>query len=360
MIVAILILILSFVGSKGEVIERLEIPVGIGYDIEKNSAQTSYSIPLLMYSFEQEGKTVTYILTGKATNTAETREERHLKTGKKFILGLNRSFVFSEDMASYGIRGIIDILVTNPQINDRAVCIVCKGKTEDILNYKVKGYSSSAELLEGMGKNLKQFNFFSNQYALLDLVVRIDAEGRNALLPYVEITPKGIETTGLAIFKEDKMVAKTNIKEARILNILKERNVKGILTIQENAKEYINFYAVSKRKVKCEKKDGKYKFIIDLDIKGSIESNELYKNIHGDTKVLKKFEENMKISVEKMCSDFIDKIKGEYKVDVLDLGRVAAAKYGRRTGVDWNKVISDSEIQVNVKISVDTEGKGDY
>lgn len=368
-IATILTMIISFVGSKGEVVENLEIPAGIGYDIEKASDDTvDYNISMLDYAVEGKDKVTTTILSGKGVDIGRTRETRSLRSSRKFILGLNRVFISSEDAARYGFHNIVDILLNNAQINDRAVWAICNGKAEDIFKLKIQGYSSSAEYIEGMVKNLRQFNFFPMQYTFVDMVVRMDAEGRNMLLPYIEViaksTEKGIEknieTTGLAIFRGDKFIGKADINEAKIINILRENNVKGMLTLRENSKKYINCYSTSKRKVKCYKEDGNYKFIIDLDIKGEIASNDLDESITKDAKDLKKFEEQMKTSVEKMCNESLDKIKCEYKTDVLELGRVAAAKYGRGTGVDWNKVICRSDIKVNVKFSVTSIGRGSY
>lgn len=67
---------------------------------------------------------------------------------------------------------------------------------------------------------------------------------------------------------------------------------------------------------------------------------------------------------EKFCrkkaNEAIKNIKCKYKTDVLDLGKIAISKYGRGTGTDWDKVVCDSEIQINVKFKVNTEGRGDY
>jgi len=356
LITVTLIYILCFIGVKGELVENLQIPVGVGADID--SANT-YKVPFLAYSFEDD-KITSRIYNGNSKSLGETRENRQLKSATKSMIGLTRVFVFSEHIAKFGLRNFLDICINNANINDRALCVICKGTSEDMLQYKVEGYPNSAEFIDGMVKNLQEFNFFSLQYTLIDLLVRVDTEGRNALLPIVEIKDSTIETTGLAIFKKDTMVGKADLKEARIINILKENNVKGILTLQKDSKKFINCYTVSKRKMKCDKINGKYKFIITLDLKGNIVSNELYDNINNDHTVLKKFEEDMKIDVEKMCNESINKIKCEYKTDVLDLGRIAASKYGKGTGTDWNKVICDSDIEVNVKFSVITEGRGDF
>ena len=179
-------------------------------------------------------------------------------------------------------------------------------------------------------------------------------------MPYIEKTDKGIEITGMALFKKDKMVTKINIDELKIMNMLKENDVKGILTIQKNANEYINYYATSKRKIFCTKEGSKYKFTINIDLKGDIIADTLYKNLQDSPKKDAEFNKKMAEEVKKKCYDFIAKMKNQYKVDCLDLGQVAAAKYGRQTGVDWNSIVCNSQIEVNVKVKIQKTGRGDY
>lgn len=362
----IFILLIAFINEQGDLVENLQIPVGAGYDIQDYSSYADYQISLLIHSYGSENeddggvKAMNRLIVSKGKNIPETREKRQLKSDKAPMIGLTKVQVLSESIARFGIRNIIDIWINNPQLNDRGICVVCKGKAEDIINYPVKGSLSSVEYIEGMVRNSKQFNFFPMQYSIMDIIVRVDAEGRTLLLPYIEATNEGLKISGLAIFKGDKLVAVSNIDEARIINILHEKSVKGTFTLQKDSKEYMNFFTASKRKVRCSKKDGKYSFVIDLDLKGQIISNELNENILNDTKELKKVEEAMKNEIQDKINKLIKRIKEEYKVDFLGLGKFAAAKYGRGTGVDWNEIISDSNIEINVKFSVDTEGRGSY
>lgn len=356
-----IIFIWSFIGSKGELVENVSTPIALGMDIDKKGEKDiSYKIPIAIYVYENSNNITSRVITGTARTIGDTRENRQVKNDKKYLLGLEKMFVTGEETARYGMGGIMDILVHNPQINDRATMIICKGKAEDTLKYEMKEYANSAEFIYDMIKNSKYFNFFPQQYTIMDLIVRIDAEGRNSVLPYVELKEKGPEITGVALLKRDKMVAKADIEEAKIINLLKENKVRGMLDIQKSPKEYINYYAKSNRKVQCYKKGEKYKFVINLNLNGTIESNELYKNLNKDTKVLKEFTRDMENSVKNMCENFISKSKCEYNVDFLDLGRIAAAKYGRESGVDWNKVVCDSDIEVNVKVKVEAEGRGKY
>lgn len=359
-IVMISIFIISFMGSKGQPVENLEIPVGVGADIEKKGGFIVYKVPVEVYSFKESNKISSYVLSGESLSIGGTRADRQLKSGKRFILGLNKIFVFSEDLAKYGLNNFIDLCITNAQGNDSAQCIVCQGKAEDMLKYKVKGYESSSDYMYGMMQNLNQFNFFSTKYGVMDVIIAMDAEGRTVLLPYMGIKDGLIETTGLAIFNKDKMVGTLNIDETRVINMLKDDDVKGNLTIQKSSKKYINLYATAKNKVQCYKENGKYRFVINLNLKGEIVTNQLYDNLNSDQKQMKRFEKDMEELVEKNCNYTLHKVISEYKIDVLDLGRIAAAKYGRNIGANWNKIVSNSDIKVNVKVKVDNQGRGKY
>lgn len=362
-VIFILILIIifsySFIGSKGEMVESLDIPVAIGADLEgKEEVATVLSV----YEFQSSGDITSRVLKSTGRNIGETRNERQRKSNKKFLLGVEKLYIASEAYAQQGIDNMIDILVNNPTVSDRSPTIVFNGKIEELLKYKIEGYPSSGDYIEGMIKNSMYYNFFTNQFTMMDLIVRVKAEGRNSVLPYIELNQeeKVPEITGFAIFKEDKMVGKTDMKGARAISLLRFSGGKGMITIQEDPKHYINFYAESKRKVKCNKTDGKYNFVINIDLKGTIASNELDNSIMKDPKALKKFTSDVEDQVKKACTEYINKAKNEYKTDILELGRVAAAKYGRQTGVDWDKVVSESNIEVKVKATVKDEGRGAY
>jgi Ger(x)C family germination protein len=357
---SIFILLISFIGSQGELVENLELLAGVGADIEKDDGETTYVVPLLTYSAGTGEELVPSILTGEGYSIGETREDRQLESDKKLTLGVGRVYIISEEAARNGIREFLDINMNNAFYNDRTVCVVCKGKAKDMLSYKIPGFASSVEFIEGMIKNLKEFNFFSMQYTTNDMIVRIDAEGRQLLLPYIEIVENKIKTTGIAIFKNDKMIGKANIREAKVINMLKENNVRGMITLQQDSKQYINVFCKSKKKIKCTREDDKYKFSIDLKVSGEIISNELYRNVNTKKKYMKNLEEDLKKSIENQCNSVINDINSKYGVDMLDLGRVAAAKYGRNTGKDWDKIISNSEVKVNVKVKIKSLGRGDY
>ncbi|MCB2299199.1 Ger(x)C family spore germination protein [Clostridium tagluense] len=342
-------------------VEDLGISVGVGMGIDKNSeGNIIYRVSTTANEYKQDESVESILGTGIGSTIGKTREDRQKKIGKKFFLGLSKIYLVEEGYAEYGIRALMDVNFKNPVVNDNSFLVVCRGRNEEYFKYTIPGYDNSAEYISDMIKNSSNYNFFKENYMFKNAILSMDAEGKNIVSPYIEIMEDGIKITGMGVFKKDKLVAILDMNNTKIMNMLRENKVKGILTIQDEAKKYVNYEAQSKRKIKCMKIGDKYKFIIDLNLEGEIINNTLYKNMAGDTKVIKKFEEDMSKKIKEMCATFLYKMKNEYKVDCLQLGWVAVAKYGRDTGVDWDEIVSNSDILVNVKVHVNKVGRGEY
>jgi len=359
-VILIVVLVPYYGKVESDPVEELALPAGVGYDIEqKIPGEAIYNVTLDIYSFG-DSKSFSVPYKGSATTLGETRQERNTTLERKLVFGLERVDVISEGMAEFGINNIIDILTTNPMINDRCWVIVCAGKAEDMVKLKIEGYQSVMDYLEKLINNSVHSNFFGNDYKIIDLYVRNKSEGKNVVLPYIEVKEKKPKISGLAIFKHGKMLTKTDMEDTKRLNMLRENESQGILTLQKSPTEYIDIRAKVKRKVKCTRENGEYKFTINLKVEGEVASNEMYKNLSKDVEQKKKLEKDMAKHIEEISKEFIDKMKNQYKVDCLELGLVGCATYGRKTGVDWDDIVSDSKIDVKVDVKVNRYGRGDY
>ncbi|MGH4120575.1 Ger(x)C family spore germination protein [Clostridium sp.] len=341
-------------------IENIDICSGLSFDINAISPVFEYDIAANAYSFPEKNKVSNTILEGIGKNVAETRSNRQTISSKKFLFGAQKVFIFSEALATYGINPIADIMFSNQQMNNDTWIVVCKDKALDILKFKVEGTNTSSDYISGMIKSSEEQNFMSDRYKVVDMLLMIGSEGRNLVLPSLEIINNKITLVGMAIFKKDKMVSNIPMSEAMYMNILKEDKVKGILTLQKDSQNLISNYGLSKKKVKCEKIDGKYKFTIDIEFNGEIINNSMYKDFMINTKTVDKYSQELEEQTKKSCNDFINKMQNEYKVDCLELGRVAAATYGRNPDTDWDNIVCNSDIIVNVKVKVNNLGRGQF
>ncbi|WP_281418616.1 Ger(x)C family spore germination protein [Clostridium frigoris] len=359
--ITLIMVLLGGEKMKMKSVEDLGISVGVGNGINKNGeGNIMYRVTTTANEYKEDASVEALLGTGTGSTIGKTRENRQKKIGKEFFLGLSKIYIVDEEFAKYGIRDMIDVIFKNTVVNENAFLVVCKGRNEEYFNYTSPGYDNSADYISDMIKNSVSYNFFKEDYMLKNAFLSMDAEGKNVVSPYIEIMEDGIKITGVAVFKKDKLAAVLDMKDTKIMNMLRENKVKGVLTIQKDSDKYVNYQGSSKRKITCRKVGDKYTFIIDLNLEGEIINNELYKGMATNVGATKRFEDDMAKQVEEMCNQFLDRMKNKYKVDLLQLGWVAAAKYGRDTGVDWNEVVSNSDIKVNVKVHVDKLGRGQY
>lgn len=360
-LISISLYVFFIVGNTFVPIEALGIPAIIGADIEMLTKDTvKYKLQSSVYNYSDNKLNKNFVLEGEGNTIGKTREDRQLQESSRFLPGLEKVMVIGEAMANYSITNLIDILFATETVTDNTLCLVCKGESKDIVNFPVDGYSNSGDYIEGMVRALTTYNFFSNNYKLMDIYVRLDSEGRNVVLPFIEIKDNKLKINGMSVFKKDKLVTVLDIYNTKLMNILREKNVMGILSIQKSSKEYVDFYAKSKRKVSCVKKEDGYIFNIDIKLSGDVISNNIYYDFSNSPDKIEAFEKEMSDKIEKMCKEFISKMQNQYKTDMLELGRVAAAKYGRNSGVDWNEIVSKSKINVSVNTTIKKFGRGDY
>ncbi|AKA68028.1 Ger(x)C family spore germination protein [Clostridium scatologenes] len=363
LVIILLIGVFSYlwVGLKGEQpAEDMEVVIGFGADQEKKGKEITYIAPSSIYTFEEGEKVSSSIREGKGITPARTRENRQITSNKRYILGLEKVYIIGEAIADYGIQNTIEIFFRNSYTNDNGYMAVCNGKPKDILKLKIIGYPSSSDYIQGMIKNAKYYNFFSSNYKISDVFLSIAAEGKNVNLPYIDLVNNELKINGLSVFKKYKMVGKLDIDDARILNMLSETDGRGIITVRANSNDYLDYYAKVKRHVNVYKNGDQYKYIIDLKFTGDIVSDTLYGKDEINNKINNEIKKEIEESIKKSSYYLIDKLKKEYKVDSLQLGQYAAAKYGRGKEIDWDEVFTKAEIEVKAKVQIDRRGRGDY
>nr|WP_272509077.1 Ger(x)C family spore germination protein [Clostridium ganghwense] len=347
--------------ERKQPVENLGVEIAAGFDVEeifKNNYIYEITRNVVLYSGQNKEFTENY--SGVGDTIGETREERSNKTEKTILQGMEKIYLVSEKQAEVGIKNLIDIISRNPYVNDTGKFVVCEGKAKEFFEYKIPGYNSIVNYIDGLIESSSNDNFVDKNFSVTDILVRVNGEGKNVVMPYISIGKNGIHIGGFAIFKGEKMVKKINMKDAKIMNLLRGRKTRGIITIQKDSEHYLDLSTISRKKVKCYKKDDKMVFDINLKLKGQVLTNELHKKLYEDVKVVKQVEGESEKELEKQCNDFIYKMKKDIKTDCLELGRYAAAKFGRRTGTDWNKVVQDSEININVSVDIVNFGRGDY
>ena len=290
LIILSMILIMAYFISQIQSIkgtENITINSGVGSDVATNHSGIDQITILSTYVFGEENKVTHKTYFSTSVGPAKSRESRQQKNDKVVSLGFEKVYIISEEVARLGINKQIDVLLKNPLVNDKGYMVICKGKAYDMMDLNIKGYPSSADFIQGLVASCKDNNFYSDKYSFLNVFTTVDAEGKILVLPYIEIKEKQPVIAGLAVFKKDKLAEVLSIPDARMLNLLREKQGRGVFDIINGPYKSISYETTSMRKVKCNKKNGKYKFTIDLSFNGEISGNMLYKDITQSTRTQK-------------------------------------------------------------------------
>jgi hypothetical protein len=86
----------------------------------------------------------------------------------------------------------------------------------------------------------------------------------------------------------------------------------------------------------------------------------VFPDVNIQSCIIHQIRNSIKYIASKDSKAFMKEMQNNIKVDCLDLGKYAAAKCGRNTGIDWNEVVDNADIDVNVKVKIDNTGRGNY
>ncbi len=296
---------------------------------------------------------------------------------RKTYLSHLRTMVLGEDVARDGIEKILDLFTHDHEFRTDFGFFVAKGTTAN----KILNTITPMETVSGMA----MFNSLSisektwapvRSVKILDLVNDILLDGKNPVLPSVEIvneksdsnsidTLKTNDTAklkigGISVFNNDKLVGWLSEDESKGYNYITD-NVKNTIThvnYDENTKVTFEFTGVES-KMKAYMLNGQPAINLKLDIKASINAQTDYLDF-SDKSVIKKLTEIGEKKVTDICYASIRKAKEDYKCDIFGFGEEihkAYPKLWKNLKSDWNNEFVNLPVNIDVKLEIMSLGQ---
>lgn len=337
--------------------EELAMIIGLGYDIEDKDSNYKYKDTSETFIFKGEKKIEHEVLSGKSKSIYSTEHELQMRLGRKWVIGTELLYLIGEERARYGIKDLIDSQIRDPERKILAGIAVTKQPAESIYRLNPIALSTIAEDIRGILNFAKIDNFFPVNNNVSDFLEMYYQEGRKIVIPYMEMVEKEVQITGLALFKEDKMVKQVKLDEARLINLLRNSGSNGYIGINLPEKnEYYEGYFKNKVKAKVSKLDNKLKYDVFVNLDGPLKVNTVDKKLINKKEV----EHIQEVFSEKIQMDLmteVEKMQKEYGTYWIDLGKYAVAKYGRKSDYASDKVFRDAIIDVHVNVKISTIGQ---
>lgn len=372
-------LFLSGCGGKRE-LNELAIVVAMGIDKVENEYEVSLQVVNPSEVSSKQGNSgrssvVTYHAKGKSV--FEAIREMTTVTPRKPYFSHIQILVLGEELAKNGISESLDFFSRDHELrSDFYVIVSDETSASEILSiFSPLEKIPASKLYNSLEVSEKAWAP-TTYIHIHDLVNEISKKGKNAVLTNIRIVgeadlgkeriniekidpPARLKYSGLAIFKQDKLVGILTEKESKGYNYIKNnvKNTLGLIACPKGGNlsmEVTN----AKTKVKGKVKNGVPSIHVKINIKQNV--GEVNCSIDLSKKKTNDYiNKESRARVKKIVEDALDTIQKDYQIDVLGFGEAiyrADYKEWKKIENEWDELFPN--VKVNVSVDVITTGSG--
>lgn len=388
LIILVLISVTFFGINSINTLDNLAYVVSIGFDI-KDTGKLELSFQIAMpsgnssSSSSDSSQSSESIINSVECNSLESGINLvNSYLGKEINLSHCKAVVFSEEIATKGIGEYLYTLMNNIEIRPTCMVIISKCNAKYFLNNskpmleqlssKYYELSSTAERTTGYTPNTTLQDFFASLtdtfgecYAMLGNVNdgsqnssnMEGSDSANASSGKLIDIQKNIETSGIAVFKEDKLVGELNGIES-ISHLIVTNNLKNATISIPSPFESTNYIDLYIEKSKCKNKvelPNRTPYInSNISITARIISmSDDYKYLDQETiDIIEKYASQY---IKSHITDYLYKTAKEFKSDIAGFGKYSVSKFV--TWQDWENYnwldnYQNSFFNANVDVNV--------
>lgn len=278
----------------------------------------------------------------------------NLENEKTLNLSHCTAIIISEDLAKDGIETIINTIANNIELRPTCNILISKEKTSEFLEVASNIEDISSKFYNSFINSAKTTSYittceFSKFYSNLNY----DIQEPVALYSYIK--DDSIETLGLAVFKDYKMIGRLSGLETICYNLLTNNFEQATIEVYNYQNPglpiAINIEKSNNTKIKVKLEDN----IPKIECNVSVESKILTANKNYDFSTqenLKQLEAEINLFLEKSISDFLYKTSREYNSDIIGFEGYFKKNFLTQDEIDkynWQELYKNSEFTVKAQ-----------
>jgi spore germination protein len=198
-------ILLTSCGIETKQLERLGLITAIGFDLKKENEITG---TVAISKFDPMAKVMTSLISADANTLQTLRAEENLATDQRLEMGQLRCVIYSKELAEKGIIQLVNALNRDPTVGNMVYLTIAEKDALSIINmnekkikvnigtylYNLIRQNVERELL--ISPTLHEFNHQFFDY------------GQDPVLPILKVAKDKVAISGVALFNDDKMVAR--------------------------------------------------------------------------------------------------------------------------------------------------------
>jgi hypothetical protein len=221
-------------------------------------------------------------------------------------------------------------------------------------------YPNVGIYLKALMENSKNTNFYP--YTTLFLFNRdLISYETAAILPHIIYRNGEIMLAGSCLVNKGKISGEMGREETETAVMLRGAKCRGTLSFEakkdDKVIDEVTFEGTNSRKVTLKRIGDKYVFNIQIKLAGVIAEHSKQKPMQDGTDLLKVFQDSLEKHIKKRAEALIKKTQEEFKFDALHLSNyIKAHTREKLTKEDIDRIVQESEINVDVKVEIENVG----
>ncbi|MDF2652158.1 MAG: germination protein Ger(x)C family [Paenibacillus sp.] len=336
------------------------------YDLmeqEESNADRQLKVTVSIPKADREGKIKREILTTNAKTVKEARIKLSRQTELSLVSGQLRNTLLGLELARAGIWKNMDTFVRDPSISQRVKLTVVNGNASDLLSKNFPQHPSTGQYIERMlEKEVKSQNV---PYVTLYQFTRdYFDDGIDPIIPMVKEEKNNVVLDGIALFNEDKYVARIEPAKTLIFAMIRGDFNRGEISIDLGGKE-----AEARNEVMFSSLVGHHKIAVTQNNKNNIQVK-LDIKIQGSVLEyigdLELVEETDKTKLEALVSAYLSKetekmiqFMQQNQADSIGIGKAVrnSMSYEQWKQLDWKQVYPQVKVTCQIQVMMRDYGK---
>ena len=346
-------------------LDDITIVTGMAIDMneEMNEYRLSFEVINSASSSRRERKVETEILESTGSTIFDAIRNVKRRTMNRLYFSNAQIVIISNQIAKEkGLDAIIDFYLRDAEIRETLNFAISKEDTaKELLNKNgIDNPIMSFEIKKIISEDNSSVSATSDTQ-LYKVFNALHCEGKSLVLPAFHNVENDkeqvIESSGIAIFKKDKLIDYLTVNESKSFLFIDDNINGGILTIDTNDDEKDDVSVEitnSSTNKKFSEEDNKYKIDISIKIEGVLA--ELIEKKHKiDLKKMTEIEKETEKRIKKDIEKLITKTQKEFNIDIFGFGNLVYKtdpKLWKKIKEDWEKLFLEVEFNVNVEVNI--------
>jgi spore germination protein KC len=271
---------------------------------------------------------------------------------RQFMVGHRRVVIFGEKLARAGIQKIIDELTRNPEGRLNTYILIADHSNADKLmnipDYLEKVPAEAVREIERSHTGLA--------IQLKDFLLMCASEENTAVAGAIRATQKGFELSGVAVFRDFKLIDYLNDEQARALLWLRNDVDRGAITIElPGTDQKISIRILhAQTKYKPSMRNGHIHMDVNIRAEGNVSENNSNLDL-TNPHLLEKVEREVTDSIRARIMETVEHAQKDFKADIFGFGTIVYRNMPaewERLKSKWNEEFPRTEVDLHIALNI--------